>query len=192
MKHEVVIVSGLSRSGSSLMMQMLQAGGMPILVDEHLRPDQHNPRGYYEYQPANFPETVSDAIWRASREGRAVKLLAPRIDRVPTELRYKIIWMKRPFSQIVESKKRMAESGTWFNVETRTPEQLREIVRSSAARMLTVLDAEVCVIEHNSLMHNTFGELAKLQGMLPKLDLVAMAKCVDPHLWHHRPFEITV
>jgi hypothetical protein len=192
MKQDVLIVSGLSRSGSSLMMRMLEAGGIRVLVDEHLRPDQHNPHGYYEYQPANLPETVADAMYRASREGRAVKLLAPRVDLIPGDLRYKIIWMKRPFTQIVESKKRMAESDSWFNVELRTPEQLREIVRTSAARMLCELDAEVCVIEHNSLMHNTFGELVKLQGMLPKLDLVAMSKCVDPHLWHHRPAPITV
>lgn len=80
MKHDVLIVSGLSRSGSSLMMQMLQAASIALLVDEHLHPDQHNPRGYYEYQPVNFKETIVDALYLAARENRAVKLQAPRID----------------------------------------------------------------------------------------------------------------
>jgi hypothetical protein len=192
MKHDVLIVSGLSRSGSSLMMRMLQAADIALLVDEHLHPDQHNPRGYYEYQPVNFKETIVDSLYRASRENRAVKLLAPRIDMAPPEFNYKVIWMKRPFTQIIASKQKMAECGTWFNVELRTPERLREIVRKSSAHLLSMLDAKVCVIDHNSLFLDPFVELEKIKAILPAIDTITMAKCMDPSLWRNRPSPITV
>ena len=47
----ITVVSGLPRSGTSLMMQMLSAGGLPALTDDLREADESNPRGYFEFEP---------------------------------------------------------------------------------------------------------------------------------------------
>lgn len=70
----ITIVSGLPRSGTSLMMQMLEAGGMPILTDFQREPDVDNPRGYFEWEPAKLLPKESHRIDEA--EGKAVKVVS--------------------------------------------------------------------------------------------------------------------
>ena len=67
----IVVVSGLPRSGTSLMMQMLQAGGMPLLIDDLRMPDADNPNGYWEYEPVK--RLQQDSSWIPKAEGKAVK-----------------------------------------------------------------------------------------------------------------------
>src|SRR6266567_4048665 len=70
----IVVVSGLPRSGTSLMMQMLRAGGMPLLTDD-LRPaDVDNPNGYWEYEPVK--RLQQDNSWISKAEGKAVKVVS--------------------------------------------------------------------------------------------------------------------
>jgi hypothetical protein len=73
MSHNfVTIVSGLPRSGTSLMMQMLAAGGMQVLTDGQRTADQHNPRGYFELGAVKHTRT--NHSWLAQAEGKAVKV----------------------------------------------------------------------------------------------------------------------
>jgi hypothetical protein len=100
----ITIVSGLPRSGTSMMMQMLAAGGMPILGDTERR-DESNPRGYYEWPeitqfPAN-PKIIAQA------EGKAVKLTSNFLCFLPPEHEYKIILMERPLSEVLPSMEKM-------------------------------------------------------------------------------------
>ena len=77
----IVIVSGLPRSGTSLMMQMLQAGGMPLLIDD-LRPaDTDNPNGYWEYEPVK--RLQQDKSWIPQAEGKAVKVVSALLQYLP-------------------------------------------------------------------------------------------------------------
>ena len=71
----ITIVSGLPRSGTSLMMQMLAAGGVPVLTDGVRAPDADNPRGYFEFEPVK--RTKRDASWVAQARGKAVKVVYP-------------------------------------------------------------------------------------------------------------------
>ena len=71
-KPAIVVVSGLPRSGTSMMMQMLAAGGMPVLTDGERDPDPDNPRGYFEFAPVK--RTAQDARWLAGARGKAVKV----------------------------------------------------------------------------------------------------------------------
>jgi hypothetical protein len=73
MRDEVVAVTGLPRSGTSLVMQMLSAGGVPVLTDDARLPDIDNPRGYFEYEPVK--RTFRDARWIAEAKGKGVKWL---------------------------------------------------------------------------------------------------------------------
>src|SRR5512139_599996 len=89
----VTVVSGLPRSGTSLVMQMLAAGGMPLLADEARRPDPDNPRGYFEY--AAVRAIARDAGFVALAAGRAVKVVAPLLRHLPATQSYRVLLVER-------------------------------------------------------------------------------------------------
>jgi Flp pilus assembly protein TadD len=102
-----VLVSGLPRSGTSLMMQMLEAGGLPVVTDGKRSADDDNPRGYYEWedlkQIGKRPELLDDQA--LDRKGiKAISMLLPRM---PAWHDYKVIFMVRPIDQVVASQARM-------------------------------------------------------------------------------------
>lgn len=103
----VIVVSGLPRSGTSLMMQMLQVGGVPILSDGERTPDEDNPEGYLEWEPiktiAEHPERIAEA------EGRAVKVISMLLPALPMNRPYRILFMVRPVEEVAASQARMLE-----------------------------------------------------------------------------------
>lgn len=103
----IVIVSGLPRSGTSLMMQMLQAGGMPVLIDDHRLADLDNPNGYWEYEPVK--RLHEDNGWIAQAEGQALKVVSALLQYLPPRHTYKIIFMQRPMPEVLASQKVMLQ-----------------------------------------------------------------------------------
>lgn len=101
----VVIVSGLPRSGTSLMMQMLQAGGMPLLADGVRQADEDNPHGYFEYEPVK--RLQADASWLDAAEGKAVRVIYSLLPRLPSDRAYKVILMTRPMAEVLASQRAM-------------------------------------------------------------------------------------
>jgi len=97
----IVIVSGLPRSGTSLMMQMLKAGGMPLLVDDQRPADADNPNGYWEYEPVKHLQ--QDNTWMPQAEGKAVKVVSALLQYLPRHHTYKIIFMHRPMQEVLAS-----------------------------------------------------------------------------------------
>src|SRR5262249_56905877 len=103
----IVVVSGLPRSGTSLMMQMLQVGGMPLLIDDLRPPDADNPNGYWEYEPVKCLQ--QDNFWIPKAEGKAVKVISALLQYLPPQHTYKIIFMQRPLPEILASQTVMLE-----------------------------------------------------------------------------------
>src|SRR5262245_6238620 len=100
----ITLVSGLPRSGTSLLVQMLEAGGLPILCD-NLRPaDEDNPRGYLEFDKVRHLER--DAGWMAEAEGRALKVVSPLLYHLPRGFEYRIVFMRRDLEEILDSQDR--------------------------------------------------------------------------------------
>jgi hypothetical protein len=101
----ITVVSGLPRSGTSLMMQMLAAGGMPVLTDSERQADTDNPRGYYEWerikQLPGEPNCIDEA------EGRVVKVISQLLFALPAGRNYQIIFLERPLSEVVTSQAEM-------------------------------------------------------------------------------------
>ena len=81
----ITIVSGLPRSGTSMMMQILEAGGIPILTDNIRKFDEDNPKGYYEFEPVK--KTKNDPSWVPKAKGKAIKIIYRLIQDLPDELR---------------------------------------------------------------------------------------------------------
>ena len=101
----ITIVSGLPRSGTSLMMQMLVAGGMPALSDGERRADTDNPRGYLEWE--RIKTLPNDPGCIAEAEGKVVKVISRLLQSLPAGHEYKVIFMQRPLHEVLASQDQM-------------------------------------------------------------------------------------
>jgi len=102
----ITIVSGLPRSGTSMMMKMLEAGGLPLLIDNLRIPDEDNPAGYYEFELVK-KLGKGDFNWLADAQGKALKVIAALLTHLPSAYTYQIIFMRRDMSEILASQKKM-------------------------------------------------------------------------------------
>ncbi len=101
----IVVVSGVPRSGTSLVMQMLAAGGVPVLTDGERKADDDNPRGYYEWEPVKRlgrePALIAEA------EGKAVKVISSLVSSLAPNHEYKVLLLRRPMQEVVASQTAM-------------------------------------------------------------------------------------
>lgn len=105
MTQFITVVSGLPRSGTSMMMKMLQAGGMPILTDQVRQADEDNPKGYYEFE--RVKQVEHDQAWLQDAQGKAVKVISALLTKLPATYTYKVIFMRRDMQEILNSQRQM-------------------------------------------------------------------------------------
>ena len=101
----ITVVSGLPRSGTSLMMSMLEAGGLPPLTDDIRQADEDNPKGYYEYE--HVKKLKEDAAWLADARGKSVKIISALLMQLPAAYTYKVVFMRRNMREILASQRHM-------------------------------------------------------------------------------------
>ena len=102
---EIIVVSGLPRSGTSMMMQMLAAAGLEIYTDNQRKPDENNPKGYFEADAVKG--LVTDNAWIKDCRGKVIKVVAPVVPYLPQQERYRVLFMQRDIKEIVSSQNRM-------------------------------------------------------------------------------------
>ena len=104
-KDTITIVSGLPRSGTSMMMKMLAAGGLELLTDNIRTADEDNPRGYFEFE--RVKQIEQDNTWLEYARSRVVKLISALLKHLPPSYQYKVVFMKRAMSEILASQRQM-------------------------------------------------------------------------------------
>jgi hypothetical protein len=104
-KKEIVVVSGLPRSGTSMMMAMLQAGGLAVLTDKIRRADKDNPKGYFELEKVK--EIKKDKAWLKKAPGKVVKIISSLLKFLPKDHVYQIIFIERQIKEVLASQKQM-------------------------------------------------------------------------------------
>lgn len=184
----VTVVSGLPRSGTSLMMQMLHAGGMPVLTDD-LRPaDRNNPRGYFEFEPVKRLRT--DRSWLPRARGHAVKIihLLLRDLLLDGSLRYRIIFMHRPLDEVLASQRVMLQREGRPEAD---PKLLQKAFESQLAQLESWLaaqaDTAVIYVPYHRVIQEPQGVATDVNSFLGQdLDTRAMASAVDPALHRQR------
>ena len=103
---KIIVVSGLPRSGTSMMMKMLEEGGIPILTDAIRGADDDNPNGYYEFELVKkLPDGQNQ--WLADANHKVVKIISALLEHLPVNYRYKIIFMEREPREILASQQKM-------------------------------------------------------------------------------------
>ncbi len=187
-KGVITIVSGLPRSGTSMMMQMLHRGGMEALTDELRQPDNNNPKGYYEYEPVK--RLGKDNSWLHEAEDKVVKIIGPLLYNLPAEYEYKIVFMERDMSELLRSQQIMlgktshAEANAYpATLAAAFEKQLQQakdwIKRQSNVEALFVPYAEV-IAHPEEQAENINAFLGNA------LNVKEMALSVDPDLYRNK------
>ena len=165
----ITIVTGLPRSGTSLMMQILKAGGMNILTDNIRQPDINNPKGYYEYEKVK--SLSSDNRWIYEAEGKAVKVIVQLINYLPLDRKYSVILMERNPDEIILSQNKMIENlgSTKQNIST---DILKNTFVNQYKKAEKYLSDNLCFnvfkLNYNELLS---GRIAVIDALNEKLDL---------------------
>src|SRR5437899_3819662 len=105
----VVLVSGLPRSGTSMLMQMLEKGGMPIVTDKIRTADEDNPKGYHEFERIKEIDKTSDKSWLKNYRGQVIKTISFLLQDLPLDLNYDVLFMRRNLDEVLRSQNKMLE-----------------------------------------------------------------------------------
>lgn len=106
---DVIVVSGLPRSGTSMMMKMLDATGLPIMTDHQRTADEDNPKGYYEYERVKDLKQEADKSWVRQARGKVLKVISHLLEDLPDDNFYRVILMRRDFDEIIASQNKMLD-----------------------------------------------------------------------------------
>ena len=182
------IVSGLPRSGTSLMMQMLKAGGMEIMTDHQRAADQDNPEGYFEWEEIKRIGENPDILNQA--DGRTVKIVSALIPSLPIIHRYRVIFMTRPIAEVVASQEKMIDRRKTRGANL-SPDKLAESLSRHRMTIRSGMAAspnfEVLEVDYPDLIAQPAVWAEKVNEFLGgKLDTNAMAACVKPDLHRNR------
>ncbi len=107
--EDVVVVSGLPRSGTSMVMSMLQAGGLPLVTDEARAADEDNPKGYFEFEKIKDLAEMDDKSWLRDARGKAIKIISHLLKELPEDNYYRIIFARRDLEEIIASQNIMLD-----------------------------------------------------------------------------------
>jgi LPS sulfotransferase NodH len=183
----VTIVTGVPRSGTSLLMQVLAAGGLPPLADDARPPDADNPRGYFEWQPAK--RLPAQSGWLAEAQGRAVKVVHALVPALPEGFAYRLILVRRAFAEVLASQERMlARRGE--TSPPLPPSRLAAIFEAQLAEVAAFArerGAPLLEVSHARLLAEPGGACAEIAAFLGGgLDAAAMVRAVEPALHRQR------
>lgn len=179
-----VIVSGLPRSGTSMMMQILAAGGLPVLSDGVREADADNPRGYFELEAVK--RTKHDPTWLQGSEGKAVKIIHALITDLPTDRPYRVIMMRRRAETVLKSQAAMLERLGNAGADL-SPEKLAEIYQHQLEQVKDYMDRHSCFeyieVWYGAIVEFTRTQVERIDRFLSgELDVEAMIAAVDPSL----------
>ena len=185
----VIVVSGLPRSGTSLMMNMLQAGGIPIVTDEQRTADDDNPKGYFELERVK-QLSKGDVAWVDGAHGKAVKVISALLEHLPPSSSYKILFMHRRLPEVLASQKKMLER-RGEPMDAIPDEKMADLFE----RHLQKIEGWLAAQPNMSVLYVPYHELAErpapqIEQIVPflgvDLDVPKMLAAVDPALYRNR------
>ncbi len=184
----VTIVSGLPRSGTSMMMRMLEAGGMPVLTDQIRSADTDNPRGYYEFEAVK--RTAQDSSWLNRAEGHAVKMVYRLLYDLPDNFDYRVLVMRRDLDEVLASQAKMLRR-LGKSDDRISNEQVSRIYRTELSRLDTWLSMQPNIqsldVDYNRMLVEPASLVVQINGFLGGgLKTEAMTAVVEPSLYRNR------
>lgn len=185
----ITVVSGLPRSGTSMMMKMLDAGGIPPVTDELREADEDNPKGYFEFEPVKQMDQ-GDTSWVVGARGKVVKVISALLKHLPPGEQYRVVFVRRHMPEILASQRKMlirrgedpdkmddAQMALLFEKHLK---QVEEWLRAQP-------NFQVLYVHYSDVLTDPQPQIAVINRFLGgNLNTAAMAEMVDPQLYRNR------
>ena len=185
----ITIVSGLPRSGTSMMMKMVDAGGIPPLTDELRVADEDNPKGYYEFERVKQMDK-GDTAWVPEARGKAVKVISALLKYLPTTEQYRVIFIRRNIDEILASQRKMLiHRGEDPDKQDDVQMKLlfEKHVRSVEEWLASRPNVRTLYVHYSDMLGTPRPQIERVNAFLGgKLDTARMAEVVDPSLYRNR------
>lgn len=185
----ITIVSGLPRSGTSMMMKMIDAGGIPPLTDALRVADEDNPKGYYEFERVKQMDK-GDTAWVPEARGKAVKVISALLKYLPTTEQYRVIFIRRNIDEILASQRKMLiHRGEDPDKQDDVQMKLlfEKHVRSVEEWLASRPNVRTLYVHYSDMLGTPRPQIERVNAFLGgKLDTARMAEVVDPSLYRNR------
>ena len=185
----IVVVSGLPRSGTSMAMKMLSAGGVPLITDGLRTADEDNPKGYFEDERIKDLAAMDDKGWLKAARGKGIKVISHLLKDLPPDNNYKVLFIRREMGEILASQSKMLER----RGETTATEddRMSDLFEADLWRALYQLKRgthfDWTELHYADFQSDPAGQAARIRDFLGlDLDTEKMAGVVDPSLWRNR------
>ena len=185
----IYVVSGLPRSGTSMMMKMLEAGGLLPVTDNERTADEDNPKGYYEFERVK-KMSEGDVAWVKDAPGKVVKVISYLLQHLPPGYDYKVIFMRRAMPEILASQKKMLIN-RGEPTDKVSDEELSLLYEKHLEKTFNWLNQQknfsYMEADYNQMLKNPGSLLPQMKAFLGNhLNFEKVAEVVDPKLYHQR------
>ncbi len=185
----IIVVSGLPRSGTSMMMRMLDAGGISAMTDGERTADIDNPKGYYEVERIKNLENETDKSYVQQARGKALKVISFLIKDLPDDNHYKVIFMRRDLDEVLASQNKMIKR--LEAQDTTQDEMIKESYRNDIVRVRLFCkkkpNFDLIEVHYRQSIDDPSATAKAVNAFLGGgLDEVAMAATVDRSLYRNR------
>jgi hypothetical protein len=184
----VTLVSGLPRSGTSMMMKMLEAGGMEVLADHLRTADEDNPEGYYEFERVKKIE--HDQAWLEDARGKVVKMISALLKHLPATYDFKVVFMRRRLEEVLASQRQMLirrGKPTDATSDEKMAEYFTNHLRRIEAWLADQPNIDVLYVSYNEMVQDPRPHCARIVSFLGlPLDPARMASVASDALYRQR------
>lgn len=185
----IIIASGLPRSGTSMLMKMLEAGGIEIASDGIRTADDDNPKGYYELEKVKELDKSVDKSWLIELRGKAVKIISYFLKDLPKTNNYKIIFIERNLQEMIASQNKMLIRRGEV-VDPAGDEKMIKNFKNHLQKIKYMLGSEphfdVLYINYGDMLKSPIKEVEKINQFLGYLDKEKMIGIIDLELYRNR------
>jgi hypothetical protein len=185
----IVVVSGLPRSGTSMLMKMLEAGGLPLVMDGQRVADEDNPKGYFEDERVKALAQDTDLSWLAPARGKAIKIISYLLKSLPAHHNYRVLFIRRALKEVLASQAKMLQRRG--EASETSDERMLELFESDLWKASYLLkhqpQFEVLEVQYKEVVASAREQAGRISGFLGGgLDVDAMAGVVDRQLYRNR------
>jgi hypothetical protein len=184
----IFVVSGLPRSGTSMMMKMLSEGGLPAVTDSIRGADEDNPNGYFEFEPV---KKLADGEneWLAHANGKILKVVSGLLEHLPPDHNYRVLFMEREIKEILASQQKMLRrrSKESHTTDAEMEAQFREHLAATKFWLARQPNMTVLYVDYNHLMASPDDYCQAIADFLGvPLDLSRMRGVPNERLYRNR------
>lgn len=189
LKNSIIVVSGLPRSGTSMVMSMLEAGGLPLLKDGIRKADDDNPKGYFEFERVKKLRE-GDVAWLPEAHGKVVKVISYLLFSLPENYAYRVLFVRRKLPEIIASQREMLIRRS-EDPDKVSEEELTNILKKHLSQVDAWMEdqrhMEHIDIDYNRMVQDPQADILRINTFLGGvLDAGKMTQVIDPDLYRQR------